>query len=165
MSAHLSHCEGQSLRCSPGWGNSLHCIVALSVGEGSEREQCCLLSSQPAFSNFLHYPQANWALLTLIPRWVSLCRFQDPVGLSNELSCEAGSFSHYCNTHRFLQPEVLRLSFPMLEPWVAQSVLLPSFSSQFIHMQMWELPVLQPPSSPPCHPLHPGSLSLPLVPV
>ena len=43
---------------------------ALFVGEGSEREQSCLLSSGLAFSHFLHYPQANWALLVLIPWWV-----------------------------------------------------------------------------------------------
>ena len=36
--------------------------MALSVLEGSEREQGHLLSSQPAFSHFLCYPQANWAL-------------------------------------------------------------------------------------------------------
>ena len=35
--------------------------------------------------------------------------------LSNKLSCEAGYFSHQCNSHRFLQPEVLRLYFPVLE--------------------------------------------------
>ena len=33
---------------------------------------------------------------------------------SNKLSCETGSFSHYCNPHRhrILQPEALRLYFP-----------------------------------------------------
>ena len=67
-----------------------------------------------------------------IPRWVVLCMFQDPVGVSNELSCEDGSFSCRLNPHRFFQSEVLRLYFPMLEPWVVQSVSLPSFSSQFI---------------------------------
>ena len=70
------------------------------------------------------------------------------MGLCNEASCEAGSFSHYCYPHRFLQSEVLRLYFPVLEPWVAQSVLLPSCSSWFIHMWMWDGPVLQPPL---CH--------------
>ena len=39
--------------------------------------------------------------------------FQDPVGLSNKLSCEAGSFSSHCNSHRFLQPQVLRHYFPV----------------------------------------------------
>ena len=84
-----------------------------------------MLSSLPAFNHFLHYPQANWALLVLIPRWVGLCMFQDPVGLSNELSCEAGSFSFCLNSQRCFQSEVLRLYFPAVEPWVAWSVLLP----------------------------------------
>ena len=35
------------------------------------------------------------------------------------------------------QPEVLRLYFPALEPWVVRSVLLPSCSSWFIGTQMW----------------------------
>ena len=73
--------------------------------------------------------------------------------LSNELSCEAGNFSHCHNPHRFLQPEVLRLYFPPLEPWVVWCVSLSCCSSQFIHMQIWDCPVHQPPlfyvSSPP----------------
>ena len=69
--------------------------------------------------------------------------FQDPVGLSNDLSCEAGSFHYFCNPHRFLQSEVLRLYFPILEPWVAQSVSLPSCSSQFICTQIWDHPIHQ----------------------
>ena len=72
---------------------------------------------------------------------------------SSKLSCEAGSFSHHLNPHRFFQSEVLRFYFPSLEPWVAWSVLLPSCSSWFICMQMWDHPVYQPPpccaSSPP----------------
>ena len=45
--------------------------------------------------------------------------------------------------------EVLRLYIPVLGPWIAQSVSLPSCSSQFIHMWMWDRPVCQ---LPPCHP-------------
>ena len=60
-----------------------------------------------------------------------------PCGCLQELSCEAGSFSHCCNPHRFLQPKVLRLSFSTQEPWVAWSVSLPSCSSRFICLQMW----------------------------
>ena len=79
------------------------------------------------------------------------------MGLSNELSCESGRVSCHLNPHRFFQSEVLRLYFPMLEPWVAQSVSLPSCSSWFIHMQMWDHPVHQPPyycdSSPPRLPI------------
>ena len=66
------------------------------------------------------------------------------MGLSNELSCEAGSFSHHCNSHRFLQPENLRLSFPGLQPWVACSVSISSCSSQLIQIQTWDFPACQP---------------------
>ena len=67
------------------------------------------------------------------------------MGLSNKLSCEAGSFSHCClNPHRCFQSEVLRLYFPGLEPWVAWSVSPPSCSSQFICTQMWNHPVGNP---------------------
>ena len=59
------------------------------------------------------------------------------MGISNELSCEVGTFSCCCNPHRFFQSEVLRLYFTLVEPWVAQYVWLPSYSSWFICMQMW----------------------------
>ena len=86
------------------------------------------------------------------------------MGLSNDLCCEAGSFSHcHLNPPRCPQPEVLRLYFPVLEPWVVQSDSLPSCSSQFIFMQMWYHRVLQPPF---CHESSPPSCpSLPLLPV
>ena len=73
VSACLLHSKGLSVRCSPGQGNPLRCVV-LYVGEGSKREQCCLLCSLQVFSHFLGYPQANWAFLVLIPGWVGLCR-------------------------------------------------------------------------------------------
>ena len=110
---------------------------------------------QLAFSHFPSYPQATWALLVLIPRWMVLCTFQDPVGPSNELSCEAGSFSYHHNPHRFLPPEISRLSFPAVEPWVAQSVSLPS-SSRFIYIQIWDLCILQPQP----HLPHPPAIAL-----
>ena len=41
------------------------------VGEGSDREQWCLLHSLLDFSHFPCYPQSNWALLVLLPSvWV-----------------------------------------------------------------------------------------------
>ena len=66
------------------------------------------------------------------------------MGLSNELSCEAENFSHLCNPHRCFQSEAWRLYFPVLEPWFARSISLPSCSSQFICTQMWDYPVHQP---------------------
>ena len=44
-----------------------------SVRDGSDREQWCLLCSLPVFSHSLHYPQAKWAFLVLLPQWVGLC--------------------------------------------------------------------------------------------
>ena len=55
----------------------------------------------------------------------------------------------------YFQSEVLRLSLPMLDPWVAWSVLLPSCSSQFICTQMWDSPLHQ---LPPCCELSPPQL-------
>ena len=89
--------------------------------------------------------------------------FYDPVGLSNELSCEAWSFSPHYNTQRFLQPKVLRLSFPTLNPGLhdpsGSPVVSPDLSthkcgttqSTSQHLAM-------------C-PLHPSCLSPPLLPV
>ena len=67
----------------------------------------------------------------------------------------------------FFQSEVLRLYFPALKPWAAQSVLLPSCSSQFIRTQMWDPLVHQPLPHPTwssshhiaIRPLHPSCLS------
>ena len=58
--------KGRSFRYLPGQGHPLCSVVVLR----SEREQCCLLSSQLTVSHFSCYPQANWALLVLIPGWV-----------------------------------------------------------------------------------------------
>ena len=97
------------------------------------------------FSHFPHYPQSNWALLVLIPGSVGLCTFQDPVGLSNELSCESGSFSCCClNPHVFNKTfsiRGLRLYFPVPELQVAQSLLLPNYSSWSMCSRMWDCPV------------------------
>ena len=131
--------------------------MTLYVWEGSEREQCHLLCSLSVFSHFPCYPQSNWALLVLIPGWVVLCIFKEPVCFSNKLSCEAGSFSLCRNPHRFFQSEILRLYFPMLELWVEHSVLLPSCSSWFIHTQMWDCLLLEPPSCLAASPLHPAA--------
>ena len=79
------------------------------------------------------------------------------MGLPHEISCETGSFPCLHNPHKFLSPEDLRLYFPMLEPWVMWSVLLPSCSSRFIFTQMWDCLVRQLPpccaSSPPQLPI------------
>ena len=95
------------------------------------------------------------------------------MGLSSKLSCEARCFSSHHNPHKVLQPEILRLYLPLLEPWVVWSILLPSCSSHFIRKQMWDHWVYQPPPCQPrssshnlaTSPLCPSYLSLPLLPV
>ena len=57
----------------------------------------------------------------------------------------------------------LRLYFPVLEPWVAWSVSLPSCSSWFFCSRMWDCPVRSLP--PCCASSPPNCLSLPLLPV
>ena len=71
------------------------------------------------------------------------------MGLSNELSCEAGSFSHHCNTHRFLWPEDLRCYFPGLEPWVVLFMFSLRCSSCYLNTNV-RLPGLPQLSHPPC---------------
>ena len=139
----------QSLRCSPGRGNPLHCCVVMPyVGEGSEREQCHLLHFLPVFSHFPHYPESRWALLVLIPQVGGLVYTLGPCGLSNKLSCQAGSFSCcHLNPHRCFQSEALMIYFPALGPWAVWSVLLYSCSSQPVCTGMWDLLVHQ---QPPC---------------
>ena len=85
------------------------------------------------------------------------------MGVSNDLSCEAGSFSCHFNSYRFFQSEVLRFYFPTLGSGVAWFVSLPSCSSWFICTRMWDHQVLH---LPPCHKFSPPSCpSLPLLPV
>ena len=91
------------------------------------------------------------------------------MGISNDLSCEAGSFSRCClNPHRCLQTRGLRLYFPALEPWAMWSVSLPSCSFWFICMLMWDHPPHErclAGSSSCCLAASPLCPSLPLLPV
>ena len=131
-------------------------------GGGSEREQCLLLGSPLAVSHFPRCPQANSGLLVLIP---------ERVGLSNGLSCEAGSSSRHHNHHRFLQPEALQVYFPALEPWSAVCLAPQLFFPVHPHTNAglpappaatFPAPVLQPP---PCHESSPsGCPAPPLLP-
>ena len=109
-------------------------------GGGSEKEQCCLLCSRPAFSHLPCFPQANCVLSGadfLVGGWLnSLTLTDSPIRL--KVSAAAAT------PKGFIQPEVLKLYFPVLEPWVAWSVSLPSCSSRFIRMQVWDRRVCQP---------------------
>ena len=82
------------------------------------------------------------------------------VGLSNELFCEAGSFSLSCNPHRFFQSEVLR--FPQWNPGLlslSHSPVVPPGLSACKCGSAWSA------SHCTASPCHPGCLSLPFLPV
>ena len=117
------------------------------VGVVSEREQCHFLGSHPTFSHFPHFPQVNRTLpgaaLVLIPGWVCTSRtlWAPPTDSPVRLAVSPTT----ATPTGFLQLEVLRLYYPELEPWVVWSVSLPSCSSWFICMQIWDCLVHQPP--------------------
>ena len=77
------------------------------------------------------------------------------MGLSQGLSCEAGSFS-CCrpNPHRFFHSG-LRLYFPVLEPWVAQSARSPPFVLVYLCTNVGPQGLLPAPFVP--HSTSPGS--------
>ena len=79
----------------------------LYVGKGPRGSNVCLLHFPQGFSHSVCYPQSIWAPLVLVPEWVGLCTPLAPVGLSKDLSCEAGSFP-WChpNPHGRFQSEV-----------------------------------------------------------
>ena len=86
------------------------------MGEGSEREQCHLLGSPAGFQSL---PLLSVSKLgpSGADSWVGgFVYILGPVGLSNELSCDAGSFSCCLNHHRFYHSEILKLYFPELDP-------------------------------------------------
>ena len=147
-----------------GWGSPRHCIVALYVREGPKRERCCSLGSQPAFSHFPCFPQANWALLVLIPGWVGFVYLLGPCRSPMNSPVRLGVSPAASLPHKIFQSEFLRLYFPVLEPWVAWSVSLPSCPSRFICTHMWDCPLHQPlpclESSPPQLPISAPPTSL-----
>ena len=172
--------KGWSLINWPGWGNpsSLDCDAV--CGGGSEREHCHLLRSRPAFS---HSPATHnqigplwccfpsgWACARSRPLWVSPLNSPMRLGVSpTSTSTPTSVFS--------LWFEAL---FPCAGTLGCTVFLLPSCSSWFICMWMWDCPVHNPPpgwvhqlpSCLPCPPAppfprssQPGCPSPPLLPV
>ena len=89
----------------------------------------------------------GWVCVHSRTLWVSPVNSPVRLGVSPTTATKPTSFYR----------EVWRLYFPILEPWVARTVSLPTCFSWFIHMQMWDHPVHQPPyycdSSPPRLPI------------
>ena len=79
------------------------------------------------------------------------------MGLSKELSYEAGSFCHHCNSHRFLQPDIFKAFFSSTGTLGCLVCLAPSlFLLVYLHANVGP-PVLQ---LPPCR-----TSSLPQLPI
>ena len=111
-------------------------------GEGSKREQWHLLRSQLAFSHFPHYPQANWACLVLIPRWVGLWMFlvsprNSPVrlGVSPAASTPTDVFNQWFEA-LFLHPGTLGCEVCHLD-----HELLPCQPATFLPILLHNLPL------------------------
>ena len=66
----------------------------------------------PCFQSFSPLFTSSLGPLVLICGWIDLCTFQDHVGLSNQLSCEAGSFSCCLNPYRFFTARGFEALFP-----------------------------------------------------
>ena len=94
----------------------------LYVGEWSEREQWHLLHSLLVFSQSLCYPQANWALLVLFPKWVGLWMFWTLWVSPRNSPVRLGVSPTAASTPTGVFSQCLRLYFPVLEPWVPWSV-------------------------------------------
>ena len=127
--------------CQGGQPTLLHCgaICWGGVREGTmplAQLSACLQSLPPLLTSKLDLSSAD----SQVGGFVYLL---GPCECSNGLSCETVGFSHCPNPHKCFQSQVLRLYFPALELWVVPSVLLPSCSSWFIHMRIWDCRVCQ----------------------
>ena len=105
----------------------------------------CSALSQLSVTSFTTHKQigpfwcgfpGGWVCVHSRTLWVSPTNSPFRLGVSPATSIPTG----------FFQSDVLRLYFPVLGTYVVGSVSLPSCSSWFIHTQMWDRPLRQPPS-------------------
>ena len=139
VSVHLLCCKGPSLRYVP-WLGSILCSKLRRVQRGNNAACWLLLHFQSLpplptskFGSSGADSQVGWFVCVL-----------GPCGCFQQTLLWGWEFLPPLQPAQVLKPEVLRLSFPVLDPMVAQSVLLPNFSSWFIHMSMWDCTVCQP---------------------
>ena len=152
VSAHLLCCKRQNLRYSPTVGGR-------GVQEGTMPHARLLAD----FQSLPSLPTSNLGPSNADSQVGGCVYSLWPCGSFHWTLLWGWEFPPLPNACRFLQPKFWGLYSPVLEPWVAWSVLLPSCSSWFIQMQMWYHWVLQ---SPPCSRSSPPgcpSLSLLLV--
>ena len=181
---------GWSFRYLPGWGNLLHCFVALYVGEGLERGQChCLaadglLSTCPVSSHFTHFPHVTDTLLAValveVPRVGRFAFILGPWGPFKQTLLRDWQFLpppqpplvFIARSYEALFPSAGTLGCVVWpEARIARSPgIPPDFYPPHINVGP---PIPQLPPLPHClhlatttpHPLRPGSLSSSLLPV
>ena len=132
----------------PGWGNAGRCAVMLYVGEvprGSNGARFTLLRT-PIFHSTTHnqtgplwcwFP-SEWACAHSRPLWVSPTTSPVRLGVSPAAPQPPRAFSI----------RGLRLYFPELEPWVAQSASLPAVCPVYLctNVGPWGLLVVRLPA-------------------
>ena len=135
--------KGQSLSCSPGRGNPCGCVVTLYVGEGprGNNATCSALGRLSVTSPSTH-KQSGLFWCWFLGGW-----FVYILGPCGSLQ-QTLLWVWECLLPMPQHPPVfsirgLRVYFPMQEPWVVWSVLLPSSSSRFICMRTWDCPLHQ----------------------
>ena len=106
------------LRYTPGRGNPLCCVVALSVEEGSEREQCCSLA--PLYP---HFPMNSPMRLGVLPAVTTPTVFYSKFWVFSFLFSQP-HFTHvvHCLAEHPLYLAVHLPSPPLLPVWVNVSL-------------------------------------------
>ena len=126
MSWRVCYFKGWSLRCSLGHGNASCSAVMLYVGEGPRgsngapstihRISVTHSATHDQTGPLWCWFPSGWACARPRPLWISPTTSPVRLGVSPAAAQPPGAFSI----------RGLRLYFPELEPWVAQSALLPA---------------------------------------
>ena len=157
LSWRTCYVKGQSLRCSPGRGNTGHCAMMLYVGEGPRGSNgacstLCRVSVTPSTTHnqigplWCWFP-CGWACARSRPLWVSPTTSPVRLGVSPAaVPTPLGIFNQRFET---LFPHT---PAPTLEPWAARSASLPAVRPGLSVRECgatWYYPPLCLPSSPP----------------
>ena len=140
-------CQGWSLRYSPVWHNRRWCIVALYVrvwGVAVREGTALLAQISASFQSLPPPPTSKLGTSGADSQVGGLVYVLRPCGSLQQTLLWGWEFLLPPQSPQVFSVRGLRLYFLRPEPWVAQSVSLPSCSSRFIHTRMWDHPVLQP---------------------
>ena len=128
----MLHCKGWSLSILQGVATHLAVLWHCVGGRGYRGNNAAAWLS-PCFLSLPMLPTSKLdpSGIRFLVGWVCIC-FRNPWVSPTNFPLSLGVSLTATKSYRFLKPEILRLCFPALEPWVAESVSLPSCSSQFM---------------------------------